>query len=93
MDMRKPRSSGRGWNDETVKTVTRISALPIEDYPRVIRVLHEWEQELPYVPEGGMLCVGDTVYRVRYRSVRVDEPAGTVTTTYTVQDWRANPRA
>jgi hypothetical protein len=78
---------------EAVTPVTRVCALPRESHPRAEpALLHEWPCDIPYVPEGGMLHVGATAYRVRYRSIAVDEEKATATVIYIVQDYREEPR-
>ena len=58
-------------------TVTRIYALPADVSPRAeAPLLHEWHADIPYMPEGSFLAVGEKTYRVRYRSVTVDEESG-----------------
>lgn len=76
-----------------MKVVTRICALPADMSPHAkVQVLHEWPGEIPYAPEGGLLQVGQAVYRVRYRSVLIDEQHLQSTVVYAVQDWRERVR-
>jgi len=73
--------------------VTRVFALPKELHPRAEpALLHEWPLHIPDVPEGKFLQVGSQTYRVRYRSVVVNETAGEVVACYTVQDAREEIR-
>lgn len=76
-----------------MKLVTRVFALPKELNPHAeAQLLWEWPLHIPDVAEGGMLQVGSVVYRVRYKSVMVNEAAGEVVACYTVQDAREKLR-
>lgn len=78
---------------ELRQAITRVCALPAELHPRAVGpLLREWAGDIPFVPEGHLLQVGKTAYRVRYRSVRVDEELGETYVIYTVQGAREEPR-
>lgn len=76
-----------------MKSVTRVFALPEDMSPRAEpELLCEWPLHIPDVPEGGYIQVGSACYRVRYKSVTVNEVADEVVACYTVQDARERPR-
>jgi hypothetical protein len=76
-----------------VRCLTRVYQLPPGLDPRAEpELLHEFDCFLPVQPEGALLTVNGTCWRIRYVGVTVEERQDRAVLVYSVQPWREEPR-